>query len=134
MSEKKSRVVKLYASLDILVMEFQSLLIAELAKDEYSSFLHRSRDDLHVVGRLHVIQGRCEDLKHANELLGMEKQIRQLCEKLDESQPLPIAVLDEYVESYRLLKKQKTKVPWHTDDFESEHKRLRKQLIQKLLG
>jgi hypothetical protein len=128
-----SRVNKLYETLDALVEEYQALLLRELEKEEASSYLHKCRDDEHI-GRAYWIFGKASGLEEANEMLAMEKQIRQLCEKLGEPPPLPIVVLEEYVDEYRSLKVRKNREYSKTENFDGEHQNLKRRLIKKLLG
>lgn len=127
-----SRVDKLFAELDALVDEYKTLLIKEFGKEEFSRYLHHCRDDEHA-GR-GFIHKKTKGFEDANALSITEKQIRQICQKMGEPLPQPLLVLDEYVGVYRSLKMQKTKQAWHVDDFEGDHRRLKKRMLEKLMG
>jgi hypothetical protein len=121
---------KLYAALDALVEEFQGLLIKEYGKGEArevsSKYLHKKLDDRGRSDHIHVQSGGFEE---ANTLLSLEKRIRQICLKMDEPLPLPIVVIEEYVDAYWAMKKQTGQDPWKVD---GEHKRIKKQMLVKL--
>lgn len=125
------RVDKLYAQMDGLAEEYRGLLLKELEREDYSRYLYQCRDDDHD-RRPYVIHGKDGRFDDANDLLSLEKQIRQLCEKLGEPLPAPVQVLEEYVESYLELKRANTIQVGMVKDFEGEHRSLRKRMSQKL--
>lgn len=127
------RVDKLYAALDVLVLEYQGHLVAELQKEGKSLYFHRCFWDVEYAGRPYNIRGKEGGFEAAETLVSLERQIRRICTKMGEPLPLPIQVLDEYVKTYLSLKEKKTTYTWHTEDFEGEHKQLKKQMLQKLL-
>lgn len=125
------RVDKLYAQLDGLADEYRTLLIKEFEREDHSPYLYQCRDDEHD-RRPYVIHGKDGRFDDANDLLSLEKQLRQLSEKLGEPLPAPVQVLEEYVEAYLELKKANTVRTGLINDFEGEHRRMRKRMIQKL--
>lgn len=127
-----ARVDKLYSALDALVEEYRGLLIKEFEKGKLSSYLHHCRDNGQPK-RAFSMHGEAADLGEANDLLSLEKQIRQLSLKLKEPLPLPVQLLDEYAATYLELKKNHTTQPWIIKEFETEHNRLKKQLLQRLI-
>ena len=132
-----SRHEKSYATLDAVVEQYTELLIKEFEKSEdikgYSKYLHKlCRED--DTGRTDNMRGKAGGFEEVNDLLGMERQIRQLCLKMNEPLPLPIQVVEEYVKACEGLKSMRTDRVRHIEDIQGDHKRLKKKMIQKLRG
>jgi hypothetical protein len=132
-----SRLEKSYAALDTLVEQYTELLIKEFEKSEdikgYSKYLHKlCRED--DTGRTDLMRGKAGGFDEVNKLLGIERQIRQLCLKLNEPLPIPIEVVEEYVNKCKGLKSLRTDRARHIEDVQGDHKRLKKRMIQKLRG